>query len=71
MPNQQIFEFRGVDNLYVAEVLQDDAAAYLCGTPVYLAPVAEIGKTTDSSSEALRGVVSEMPSSDRQRDSAT
>ena len=52
MPNQQIFEFRGVDSLYVAEVLQDDAAAYLCGTPVYLAPVAEIGKTTDSSSEA-------------------
>lgn len=49
---QQVFEFRGVDKLYVAEVLQDDAAGYVCGTPIPLAPVAEIGKTTDSSSEA-------------------
>ena len=49
---QQVFEFRGVDNLYVAEVLQDDSAAYTCSTPIHLAPVAEIGKNTDSSSEA-------------------
>lgn len=50
--SQQVFEFRGVDNLYVAEVMADDATAYTCGTPIHLSPVAEIGKTTDSSSEA-------------------
>ena len=52
MPTQQVFEFRGVDDLYVAEVLADDAGVYTCGTPIYLAPVAEISKSTDSSSEA-------------------
>lgn len=52
MAGQQVFEFRGVDNLYVAEVIQDDANGYVCGTPIHLSPVAEIGKTTDSSSEA-------------------
>lgn len=49
---QQVFEFRGVDNLYVAEVLKDDNTGYVCSTPIHLAPVAEIGKSTDSSSEA-------------------
>lgn len=61
---QKVFEFRGVDNLYVAPVLVDDnevntAGAeetpnhgYVCGKPVKLAPVAEIGKTTDASNEA-------------------
>lgn len=49
---QQVFEFRGVDKLYVAEVIQDDANGYVCGTPIHLAPVAEIGKSTDSNSEA-------------------
>ena len=49
---QQVFEFRGIDKLYVAEVLQDDADGYVCGTPIHLAPVAEIGKTTDSASDA-------------------
>lgn len=47
-----VFEFRGVDNLYFAEVLQDDENGYVCETPVKLAPVAEVGKTTDSNSEA-------------------
>lgn len=51
-PAQQVFEFRGIDKLYVAEVLQDDANGYVCGTPVYLAPTAEIGKSTESSSDA-------------------
>lgn len=50
--SQEVFEFRGVDNLYVAEVTKDDATSYTCETPVYLAPVAEVGKTTDSASEA-------------------
>lgn len=48
---QQIFEFRGVDNFYFAEILQDDATGYICGTPVHI-PVQEVGKTTDSASEA-------------------
>ena len=48
---QQIFEFRGVDNFYFAEILQDDATGYVCGTPVHI-PVQEVGKTTDSASEA-------------------
>lgn len=49
--SQQIFEFRGVDNFYFAEVIEDDANGYSCGTPVHI-PVQEIGKVTDSSSEA-------------------
>lgn len=49
--SQQIFEFRGVDNFYFAEVTKDDADGYTCGTPVHI-PVQEVGKTTDSSSEA-------------------
>lgn len=51
MANEQIFEFRGVDNFYFAEVTKDDAEGYACGTPTHI-PVQEIGKTTDSSSEA-------------------
>ena len=39
--SQQIFEFRGVDKFYFAEVLQDDAAGYSCGTPVHI-PVQDI-----------------------------
>lgn len=49
--SQQIFEFRGVDNFYFAEVTKDDADGYVCGTPVHI-PVQEVGKNTDSSSEA-------------------
>lgn len=47
-----VFEFRGVDNLYIARVLKDNATEYTCETPVKLSAVAEIGKTTDSSNEA-------------------
>lgn len=47
----QIFEFRGVDNFYFAEVTKDDADGYTCGTPISI-PVQEIGKTVDASSEA-------------------
>lgn len=49
---QKVYEFRGVDNLYVAKILKDDADAFECDAPIRLAPVAEVGKTTDSSSEA-------------------
>lgn len=48
---QQIFEFRGVDSFYFAPILQDDAEGYVCGTPVHI-PVQEVGKSTDSASEA-------------------
>lgn len=49
---QKVFEYRGVDNLYVAKVIKDDAEGFECDTPIHLAPVAEVGKSTDSSSEA-------------------
>ena len=49
--SEQIFEFRGVDNFYFAEVTKDDAEGYECGTPIHI-PVQEVGKSTDSSSEA-------------------
>lgn len=52
MANQEVFEFRGVSDLYIAEVTSDNAEKYECETPIYLSPVAEIGKTTESSSEA-------------------
>lgn len=48
---QQIFEFRGVDKFYFAEVIKDDAEGYSCGTPVHV-PVQEIGKNVDAASEA-------------------
>ncbi len=51
MADQQIFEYRGVDKFYFAEVTKDDDTGYTCGTPVHI-PVQEVGKTTDSASEA-------------------
>nr|DAP43725.1 MAG TPA: tail tube protein [Caudoviricetes sp.] len=48
----EIFEFRGVDNLFVAKVTQDDDKGFICETPVKLSAVAEIGKTTDSSNDS-------------------
>lgn len=49
---QEIYEFRGVDNLYVARITEDSAENYTCEAPIHLAPVAEIGKSTDSSNES-------------------
>ena len=46
-----VFEFRGVDNFYFAEVIKDDSTGYQCSAPVHI-PVQEIAKSTDSSSEA-------------------
>lgn len=46
-----IFEYRGVDCFHFAEVIQDDENGYVCSAPIHI-PVQEIGKSTDSSSEA-------------------
>jgi phi13 family phage major tail protein len=50
-PNK-VFEFRGIDSVYYAKVLSDTKDAISFDEPKYLAPVAELGKTTEASSEA-------------------
>ena len=50
---QEIVEYRGVEALVAAEVLNDDnVSGYSTGTVFAIAGVAEISKTTDSSNEA-------------------
>lgn len=52
MADQKTVEFRGCDNLVIAEVMADDASSdYTTGAVTRLAPVAEIAKTVESSSE--------------------
>ena len=52
MSNQKTVEFRGCDNLVYAEVTADDLnTAYAVGAVKSLAPVAEIAKTVENSSE--------------------
>ena len=46
----EIFEYRGVDNLYYAKITKD-GDNYEASTPVKLAYVAEIGKTVETNSE--------------------
>lgn len=52
MSNQKTVEFRGCDNLVYAEVIADDLnSIYAVDTVKPLAPVAEISKTVENSSE--------------------
>lgn len=52
MSDTTYFEYRGVDQFHIAKVTKDDKTGYETETPVYFQPVQEIGKSTDSSSEA-------------------
>ena len=52
--NILVDEFRGTDELYCAEVISDNNevdGGYITDTPFKLAPVAEIARTTETSSE--------------------
>ena len=51
MANNQAVEFRGCDNLVIAEVTADTEAAFTTGAVTLLAPVAEVSKTVETSSE--------------------
>lgn len=49
---QEIVEYRGVEGLVAAEVISDSKEGYVTGDVFAIAGIAEVSKTTDSSSEA-------------------
>ena len=51
MPDHKEAEFRGTDNLWVAEITKDDSTGYTFLTPVNLAPTGQISRQVNSSSE--------------------
>lgn len=54
MANNEVFEYRGVQDAVIAEVLTDDneeGSGYTTGPVMSLVPVAEIGKTVEVTSE--------------------
>ena len=48
----KIYEYRGVEGLVAAPVVEDSTAAFTTGTPIELAGVSEIAKATDSTNES-------------------
>lgn len=52
MATTTVEEFRGTDNLVIAEITKDDLDGITWGAVEKLAPVAEISKTTETSSES-------------------
>ena len=48
----KIQEYRGIRGLVAAEVITDTAESFECGTPFAIAGVAELSRTTESSSES-------------------
>lgn len=50
--SEGIYEYRGVEGLVAAEVIKDDADEYTTGEVFNIAGVAEIGRTTENSSES-------------------
>lgn len=50
-PKDNVFEFRGVEDLYYAEVIEDSEENYTTGTPKRLSYTATISKEVETSSE--------------------
>lgn len=50
--SKKIYEYRGVENLVCAEVLEDSSEKYETGEVLDIAGVAEIGRVTENSSES-------------------
>lgn len=48
---KEIWEWRGVENLVAAEVIKDDKESFECGEVFDIAGIAELGRTTENSSE--------------------
>lgn len=48
----KIQEYRGIKGLLAAEVINDTAEAFECGTPFQLAGVAELSRTTETTNES-------------------
>lgn len=46
-------QFRGISNIYIAEVIKDDETGYEAGTPIRLAYAASVGKEVSSDSATL------------------
>lgn len=48
----EVYEYRGIRGLVAAELIKDDTGEITFGTPFEVAGVAELGRTTETSSEA-------------------